>query len=106
MGDHSEVVDNDSESFEKKSSEDLNELQREYLKLHSMHTVNEIHEKKRIEDKNSKFFLGAAIFFYFLSIVMPSMFMLIYMIAGTTCLLLQYLVSIGKVGFGYTGLDN
>ena len=106
MGDHSEVVGNDSESFEKKSWEDLNDLQREYLMLHSMHTANEMDEKKRIEDKNSKFFLGAAIFFYFLSLVMPSMFMLMYMIAGTTCLFLQYLVSIGKVGFGYRGLDN
>ena len=50
----------------------------------------------KIKSKNSKFFFGAAIFFYLMIFWIP-MLSRVYFIAGTICLFLQYLVSIGKV---------
>tara|TARA_B110000003_G_scaffold238506_1_gene244137 strand:- start:2707 stop:3054 length:348 start_codon:yes stop_codon:yes gene_type:complete len=97
--------DDESKSLETKSWEDMNKLEREYFMLHSTHAFNEISEKHRIEDENNTSFLFFALFFYFLSLVMPSIFMLQYMIAGTICLFLQYLVFIGKVGFGRGSSD-
>ena len=58
---------------------------------------------KAEKDKKNKFFLGAAIFCYLLGFIMEGEaqgFLKIYFVAGTVCLILQYLVSIGKIGFG------
>ena len=64
---------------------------------------------KAEKDKKNKFFLGAAIFLYLLGFVMEGEaqgFLKIYFVAGTVCLILQYLVSIGKIGFGEGGSDS
>ena len=105
MEELSRFEDDESKSLEINSWEDMNELEREYFMLHTTHAFNEISEKHRIEDENNTSFLGIALICYFLCLVMPSGFFLVYLIAGTICLFLQYLVSIGKVGFGRGSSD-
>ena len=97
--------DDESKSLEINSWEDMNELEREYFMLHTTHAFNEISEKHRIEDENNTSFCWFALFFYFLCLVMPSFMFIQYLIAGTICLFLQYLVFIGKVGFGRGSSD-
>ena len=104
MEELSRFEDDKSKSLKINSWEDMNELEREYFMLHTTHAFNEISEKHRIEDENNTSFLGIALIFYFLCLVMPFMFIQ-YLIAGTICLFLQYLVSIGKVGFGRGSSD-
>lgn len=104
MEELSRFEDDESKSLEINSWEDMNELEREYFMLHTTHAFNEISEKHRIEDENNTTFSWFALFFYFLCLVMPLMY-IPYLIAGTICLFLQYLVSIGKVGFGRGSSD-
>ena len=66
---------------------------------------------KQEKDKKNKTFLVLAMLFYSLGYVVPLEvggifseagrgFCMMYMVAGTVCLYIQYLVSIGKVSFG------
>lgn len=104
----SEYEDNNTKPSKKEIMEDVSELEAEYRMLHTKHTIDEINKmynRDKIESKNSKFFFGAAIFFYLMIFWIP-MLSRVYFIAGTICLFLQYLVSIGKVEISQVHDDN
>ena len=95
----SEYEENNTKPSKKEIMEDVSELEAEYRMLHTKHTIDEInkmYKRDKIKSKNSKFFFVAAIFFYLMIFWLP-MLSRVYFIAGTICLLLQFLVSIGKV---------
>ena len=110
--------DDESHHLERKVSTNGSELERENeiiftaeeneIILAAERAIAERDRIKQEKDKKNKFFLGFAIFLYFMGIIMSldhegearSMFLKIYFVAGTVCLFIQYLVSIGKVGFG------
>ena len=113
-----EEKDDESHHLEQKVSTNGSELEREReisftaeeneIILAAERAIAERDRIKQEKDKKNKFFLGFAIFLYFMGIIMSldhegearSMFLKIYFVAGTVCLFIQYLVSIGKVGFG------
>ena len=104
----SEYEDNNTKPSKKEIMEDVSELEAEYRMLHTKHTIDEINKmynRDKIKSKNSKFFFGAAIFFYLMIFWIP-MLSRVYFIAGTICLFLQYLVSIGKVEISQVHDDN
>ena len=104
----SEYEENNTKPSKKEIMEDVSELEAEYRMLHTKHTIDEINKmynRDKIESKNSKFFFGAAIFFYLMIFWIP-MLSRVYFIAGTICLFLQYLVSIGKVEISQVHDDN
>ena len=104
----SEYEENNTKPSKKEIMEDVSELEAEYRMLHTIHTIDEINKmynRDKIESKSSKFFFGAAIFFYLMIFWIP-MLSRVYFIAGTICLLLQYLVSIGKVEISQVHDDN
>ncbi len=104
----SEYEDNNTKPSKKEIMEDVSELEAEYRMLHTKHTIDEINKmynRDKIKSKNSKFFFGAAIFFYLMIFWIP-MLSRVYFIAGTICLFLQYLVSIGKVEISQVYDDN
>ena len=101
--------DDESHHLERKVSTNGSELERENeIILAAERAIAERDRIKQEKDKKNKFFLGFAIFLYFMGIIMSLdhegearlMFLKIYFVAGTVCLFIQYLVSIGKVGFG------
>ena len=110
--------DDESHHLERKVLTNGSELERENeiiftaeeneIILAAERAIAERDRIKQEKDKKNKFFLGFAIFLYFMGIIMSldhegearSMFLKIYFVAGTVCLFIQYLVSIGKVGFG------
>ncbi|MGB1486860.1 MAG: hypothetical protein ACPG8H_05920, partial [Candidatus Thalassarchaeaceae archaeon] len=104
----SEYEENNTKPSKKEIMEDVSELEAEYRMLHTKHTIDEINKmynRDKIKSKNSKFFFGAAIFFYLMIFWIP-MLSRVYFIAGTICLFLQYLVSIGKVEISQVHDDN
>ena len=104
----SEYEENNTKPSKKEIMEDVSALEAEYRMLHTKHTIDEINKmygRDKIKSKNSKFFFGAAIFFYLMIFLLP-MLSKVYFIAGTICLLLQYLVSIGKVEISQDHDDN
>ena len=104
----SEYEENNTKPSKKEIMEDVSELEAEYRMLHTKHTIDEINKmynRDKIESKNSKFFFVAAIFFYLMIFWIP-MLSRVYFIAGTICLFLQYLVSIGKVEISQVHDDN
>ena len=108
MEGYSEYEENNTKPSKKEIMEDVSELEAEYRMLHTKHTIDEINKmynRDKIESKNSKFFFGAAIFFYLMIFWIP-MLSRVYFIAGTICLFLQYLVSIGKVEISQVHDDN
>ena len=104
----SDYEESNTKPSNKEIMEDVSELEAEYRMLHTKHTIDEINKmynRDKIESKNSKFFFGAAIFFYLMIFWIP-MLSRVYFIAGTICLFLQYLVSIGKVEISQVHDDN
>ena len=104
----SEYEENNTKPSKQEILGDVSELAAEYRMLHTKHTIDEINKmynRDKIESKNSKFFFGAAIFFYLMIFWIP-MLSRVYFIAGTICLFLQYLVSIGKVEISQVHDDN
>ena len=113
-----EEKDDESHHLEQKVSTNGSELERENeiiftaeenkIILAAERTIAEMDRINQEKNKKNKFFLGFAIFLYIMGIIMSlehegevrSMFLKIYFVAGTVCLFIQYLVSIGKVGFG------
>ena len=108
MEGYSEYEENNTKPSKQEIMRDVSELETEYRMLHTKHTIDEInkmYKRDKIKSKNSKFFFGAAIFFYLMIFWIP-MLSRVYFIAGTICLFLQYLVSIGKVEISQVHDDN
>ena len=107
MEDWWEVKDDESHHLEQNLSTNESELKRDSEII----LIAERDRIKQEKDKKNKTFLVLAMLFYSLGYVVPLEvggifseagrgFCMIYMVAGTVCLYIQYLVSIGKVSFG------
>ena len=107
MEDWWEVKDDESHHLEQNLSTNESELKRDSEII----LIAERDRIKQEKDKKNKTFLVLAMLFYSLGYVVPLEvggifseagrgFCMIYIVAGTVCLYIQYLVSIGKVSFG------
>jgi|TARA_B100000073_G_scaffold188575_1_gene156150 hypothetical protein len=107
MEDWWEVKDDESHHLEQNLSTNESELKRDSEII----LIAERDRIKQEKDKKNKTFLVLAMLFYSLGYVVPLEvggifseagrgFCMMYMVAGTVCLYIQYLVSIGKVSFG------
>ena len=107
MEDWWEVKDDESHHLEQNLSTNESELKRDSEII----LIAERDRIKQEKDKKNKTFLVLAMLFYSLGYVVPLEvggifseagrgFCMIYLVAGTVCLYIQYLVSIGKVSFG------
>ena len=107
-----EVEDDESHHLEQKVQSVTNgsELDREFheIILAAERAIAERDKIKQENDKKNKTFLVLALLFYVMSLVMPTDvggisteagrgFFRMYLVAGTVCLFIQYLVSIGKI---------
>ena len=107
MEDWWEVKNDESHHLEQNLSTNESELKRDSEII----LIAERDRIKQEKDKKNKTFLVLAMLFYSLGYVVPLEvggifseagrgFCMMYMVAGTVCLYIQYLVSIGKVSFG------
>lgn len=112
-----EVEDDESHHLEQKVSRNRSELDRENeIILAAERAITGRDKIKQENDKKNKTFLVLALLFYVMSLVMPTDvggisteagrgFFRMYLVAGTVCLFIQYLVSIGKISFGEGGSE-